>query len=110
VVGSGRIVLVPDLGDAGPTLAAALAELGAARFTRSDPRLDVTIHRVPGDDSRVVVFVANPVADPIDAEVSIGQELGAVTELWTGEVVTPRGSILAVAMPAYSIKIFECAL
>lgn len=110
VVGSGRIVLVPDMGDAGPTLAAALAELGAARFTRSDPRLDVTIHRVPGDDSRVVVFVANPTADPIDAEVSIGQELGAVTELWTGEVVTPRGSILAVAMPAYSIKIFECAL
>ena len=62
------------------------------------------------DDSRVVVFVANPVADPIDAEVGIGQEIGAVTELWTGDAVTPRGSILAVAMPAYSIKIFQCAL
>jgi hypothetical protein len=57
-----------------------------------------------------VVFVCNPVADPIDAEVSIGADLGAVTELWTGESVTPRGRVLAVSMPAYSIKIFECAL
>jgi len=109
-VGSGRILLVPDLDDAGATVAAVLAEVGAARFTRNDPRLDVTIHRVPGDASRAVVFVCNPVADPIDAEVSIGAELGKVTELWTGEAVKPRGSVLAVVMPAYSIKIFECAL
>ncbi len=109
-VGSGRIVLVPDLADAGHTLDAALADTGAVRFNRNDSRLDVTIHRVPGDASRVVVYVANPTADPIDAEVGIGQALGNVTELWTGEAVTPRGSILAVAMPAYSINIFECAL
>ncbi len=109
-VGGGRIVLVPDLGDAGATLGAALADVGATRFTRNDPRLDVTIHRAPGDRSRVVVFVANPTADPIDAEVGIGAELGTVTELWTGERVAPRGAVLAVAMPAYSIKIFECAL
>ncbi len=107
-VGAGRIVLVPDLSAA--VLDAALAGVGATRFTRNDPRLDVTIHRVPGDASRVVVFVCNPVADPIDAEVSIGAPFGAVTELWTGEAVTPRGDVLAVAMPAYSIKIFECAL
>ena len=107
-VGAGRIVLVPDLSAA--VLDAALAGVGAARFTRNDPRLDVTIHRVPGDASRVIVFVCNPVADPIDAEVSIGARFGAVTELWTGEAVTPRGDVLAVAMPAYSIKIFECAL
>jgi beta-galactosidase len=109
-VGTGRIVLVPDLGDAGPTLDAALVDTGAVRFTRNDSRLDVTIHRVPGDASRVVIYVANPTADPIDAEVAIGQALGTVTELWTGQAVTPRGSTLAVAMPAYSIQIFECAL
>jgi beta-galactosidase len=109
-VGSGRIVLVPDLGDAGATLGPALADVDAVRFTRNDPRLDVTIHRVPGDASRVVVFVANPVADAIDAEVGIGAELGTVTELWTGESVAQRGPVLAVPMPAYSIKIFECAL
>jgi beta-galactosidase len=107
-VGSGRIVVLPEIST--PALEAALADVGAARFTRNDPRLDVTIHRVPGDASRAIVFVCNPVADPIDAEVSIGGELGRVTELWTGEAVTPRGSVLAVAMPAYSIKIFECAL
>ncbi len=109
-VGSGRIVVVPDLENAGATIEAALANTGAVRFTRNDPRLDVTIHRVPGDDSRVVVFVANPVAEPIDAEVGIGAVLGTVTELWTGEPVMPQGSVLAIAMPAYSIKIFECAL
>jgi beta-galactosidase len=85
-------------------------DTGAVRFERNDSRLDVTIHRVPGDASRVVIYVANPTADPIDAEVGIGQALGTVTELWTGQAVTPRGSILAVAMPAYSIQIFECAL
>ena len=110
VVGGGRVVLVPDLTNAGATLDAALADLGAARFSRNDPRLDVTIHRAPEEAGRVVVFVANPTADPIDAEVGIGAPLGMVTELWTGEAVTPRGSVLAVAMPAYSIKIFECAL
>lgn len=109
-VGSGRIVLVPDLGDGGAILAAALADVGATRFSRNDRRLDVTIHRVPGDASRAVVFVCNPVADPIDAEVGIGAELGKVTDLWTGEPVTPRGSVLAVPMPGYSIKIFECVL
>jgi len=109
-VGAGRIVIVPDLGDAGATLGAAIAGLGAARFTRNDPRLDMTIHREPGDASRVVVYVANPTAAPIDAEVGIGVELRTVTELWNGEPVTPRGAVLAVAMPAYSIKIFECAL
>jgi len=109
-VGLGRIVLLPDFGDAGATLGAVLADVGAVRFARNDLRLDVTMHRVPGDASRVVVFVCNPVADPIDAEVSIGTELGTVTELWTGETVAARGSVLAVAMPAYSIKIFECAL
>jgi beta-galactosidase len=107
-VGAGRIVVLPEVSAA--TLEAALADVGAVRFTRNDPRLDVTIHRVPGDASRAVVFVCNPVADAIDAEVSIGSELGKITELWTGEAVTPRGSVLAVAMPAYSIKIFECAL
>ena len=109
-VGAGRIVLVPDMADAMVTISAALADVAAVRFTRNDPRLDVTIHRVPGDASRVVVFVCNPVADPIDAEVSIGVDLGTVTELWTGEAVTSRGSTLAVTMPGYSIKIFDCAL
>ena len=42
--------------------------------------------------------------------MSIGADLATVTELWTGEAVTPRGKVLAVPMPAYSIKIFECAL
>lgn len=109
-VGAGRIVLVPDMADAKATITAALADVRATSFTRNDPRLDVAIHSVPGDASRVVVFVCNPVADPIEAEVSIGVDLGSVTELWTGERVTPRGSVLAVAMPAYSIKIFDCAL
>jgi len=109
-IGTGRIVIVPDLGNAALTLGAALADLGAACFTRNDPRLDVSIHRVPGDDARAVVFVCNPVADSIEAEVSIGAKLGTVTELWTGEAVTPRGSVLEVSMPAYSIKIFDCAV
>jgi beta-galactosidase len=98
------------MANAKATITAALAEVRATSFTRNDPRLDVAIHSVPGDASRVVVFVCNPVADPIDAEVSIGVDFGTVTELWTGEAVTPRGSVLAVAMPAYSIKIFDCAL
>ena len=56
-VRTGRIIIVPDLGEAAAALGAALADLGAAQFTRNDPRLDVSIHRVPGNDARVVVFV-----------------------------------------------------
>jgi beta-galactosidase len=108
-VGAGRIVRVPDISAGAGVLEAILSGLGAARFTRNDNRLDVTIHRVPGDGSRTVIFVANPVAEPIDAEIGIGSPLGRVTELWTGEEVAPRGDILQVAMPAYAIKVFESA-
>ena len=109
-VGAGRIVLLTDLSDPAVALTAALAGVDATRFARNDRRLDVTIHRAPDDASHVVVFVCNPVADAIDAEVDIGVPLGTVTELWTGETVLPRGSVLAVPMPGYSIKIFDCAL
>jgi len=82
---------------------------GATRFSRSDPRLDVAIHQVPDDASRMIVFVANPTPEPIQATVDLHRDLGAVRELWDDRDVEARGSTLRDALPAYTIRIYDCA-
>jgi Glycosyl hydrolases family 35 len=107
-VGAGRIVVLSEA-PSGEVLAAALGS-GIVRFSRSDPRLDVAIHVASGDGSRMVVFVANPTAETIRATVDLHRDLGAVRELWDDRDVDVQGSSLHDALPAYSIKIYECAL
>lgn len=106
-VGSGRIVVLT----APPSAEVLAAAIGTtpARFTRSDGRLDVAIHESPGDGSGMIVFVANPTADPIRATVDLHRDLASVRELWDDRDVDFDGSSLSDALPAYSIKIYDCA-
>lgn len=101
--GEGSFVLVSDFGEAVP----ALSELGLVRFTRNDPRIDVAIHAPAAGGKRLVVYVANPTADPIAAEVSLNVPVTFVRELWEDRPVGAAGT-LREQLPPYTIRIYEC--
>ncbi len=109
-LGKGRVVHVSDYADPAETLRAAMDGIDIVRFGRNDPRLDVTIHRSEKDDKRLIVFIANPTADPIQAEVTLDFDMKSACEIWEDRVVQVRGRVLAESMHPYSIKIFECVL
>ena len=104
-VGAGRIVHVGELSPA--ALDAALGGLDLDRFTRNDPRLDVTVHAPARDDGRRVVYVANPTADTVQAELDLMPAVTFVRELWEDRVVGASGT-LREELPPYTIRIYEC--
>ena len=109
-LGNGRIVVLGDLDAAGEAFEGAFGDAGLLRFHRNDPRIDVTIHRPIDNSNRLVVFVANPTAEAIEAEVRLETPIASAREVWDDRpVATPDGSIRE-AMPAYTIRIFEVAL
>ncbi|HEX9014665.1 MAG TPA: beta-galactosidase, partial [Chloroflexota bacterium] len=109
-IGLGHVVLLTGLSDAPRALGLALEGLDLVHFTRNDPRLDVAIHRPTGGSGRLVMFVANPTAEEISAEVSLSVGLKSVREVWEDREVQARGDTLRETLPAYSIKIYECTL
>ena len=60
---------------------------GLTRVTVNHPALDVAVHIHVAAPSSKVIFVANPTAAPIPAEVSTGGHLGTVQEIWDGREV-----------------------
>jgi glycosyl hydrolase family 35 len=109
-VGQGRIVHLTDLTNAAQTLAEALQGLDMVLFTRNDARLDVAIHRATDETGRLVVFVANPTAESIKAEVGLSVNLKAVQDIWEDRAVQAHGRMLNDELPPYTIKIYECTL
>jgi beta-galactosidase len=107
-VGAGRIVVVEHLSDPKAAIEAALGSSGLLRFQRSDPRIDVTIHRPVDGTDRLVVFVANPTDSAIDAEVRLETPFAVAREVWDDRVVATVDGAIREAMPPYTIKIFEC--
>jgi beta-galactosidase len=110
VLGKGRIVHLTDAGDRAEALQAAMQGLDLVRFGRNDPRLDVTIHRSEKDSTRVIVFIANPTADPIQAEVSLDFNVKSAREIWEDRGIQAGGTTLKESMQPYSIKILECVV
>ena len=106
-VGRGRIVHITRAEDAARAVAVLSEELDLVRFSKSDPRLDVTIHLNADDPDRFVFFVANPTAEAIDAEVVPSISLGSVTEIWEGRPVPVVDGVLREPMDPYSIRIYE---
>lgn len=109
-VGQGRIVHLTDSTNAAQALAVALQGLDLVRFTRNDARLDVAIHRAADGSGRLVVFVANPTAESIDAQVGLSVDLTSVQEIWEDRAVQANGRTLSDVLPPYTIRIYECAL
>jgi beta-galactosidase len=81
---------------------------GLLHFSRNDSRIEVTIHAAPGDESKLIVFVANPTAEAIDAEIDMHLEIRSVRELWEDRPVEVHGGKLREAFPPYTINIYEC--
>lgn len=106
VVGQGRLLVVPDGADTGAAIAAAGDE-GILRFTRNDPRLDVTIHADPSSPGRDVVYVANPTGEAIDAEVDPGIPLGTMREIWGDRPVQADDGRIRERLEAYTINVYE---
>jgi glycosyl hydrolase family 35 len=79
------------------------------RFSRNDPRLDVAIHAPVREDGRRVVYVANPTAETIQAEISLTPAVTFVRELWEDRAIDASGTLREELAP-YTITIYECRL
>ena len=87
-----------------------LHNLDLVRFSKNDPRLDVAIHGYPDQSDRLIVFIANPSAQAINAEVGLNVSLKSVKEIWEERPVQAGNRSWRDALPAYTIKIYECTL
>jgi beta-galactosidase len=108
-LGSGTVALIEDLSDPAGALAAALEGVSVTRWHRNDMRLDVAIHESKSDSGQRIVFVANPTAEAIDAEIGLDGGVPSAHELWDDRPVTPSGGVLRDRMEPYTIKIYACA-
>jgi len=109
-VGQGRIVHLTGLTNAAQALGTALQDLDLVRFTRNDARLDVAIHRATDESGRLVVFVANPTAESINAQVDLNVDPKSVQEIWEDRAVQTNGRTLSDVLPPYTIRIYEYTL
>lgn len=109
-IGSGSITVVAELDLVPSAVAAVVRNAGVLEVSRNDPRLDVTVHSDPRDPAAKLVFVANPTAEPIEAEVSLGRELKEVREIWDARDLEPSGAVIAEPMPPYSIHVYRCTV
>ncbi|HEY9663022.1 MAG TPA: hypothetical protein V6C65_31645, partial [Allocoleopsis sp.] len=109
-VGQGRIVHLTDLANTTQSFTAALEGLDLIRFSRNDTRLDVAIHRATDEPGRLVVFVANPTGEPINAEIGLDVDLKSVREIWEEREIQTDGKTWSEALPAYTIRMYECTL
>jgi beta-galactosidase len=109
-IGKGRIVHLTDLSNPAPILEAALQGLDLVRFSKNDPRLDVAIHHSLDQPKRLVVFIANPSSEPINAQVGLNVDLQSVREVWDEQPVHSGGRVWSDTLPPYTIKMYECTL
>ena len=107
-VGSGSVTVVSDLATVPEAVSRALRVAGVHEVTVNDPRLEVTIHSDPQDPSTKLVFVANPSAEPVEAEVGIGVGLKDVRDVWAGRDVDTSGATIAEPLAPYSIHVYRC--
>lgn len=105
-LGRGRIVHLADVSDPRKALEGALGDMGLLRFLVNDNRLDVAVHAPVDGGRRRVVYVANPTAEAIDAEVSLSPPVTFVRELWYGKDIAAT-TTLREQLPPYSVAIYE---
>lgn len=109
-VGAGSVTVVTQLDAVPQAVARVVRDAGAHEVVTNDPRLDVTIHSDPHDPGTLLVFVANPTAEPVDAEVGLGVGLKEVHEVWDDRDVTTSGTTVAERMAPYSIHVYRCTV
>ena len=108
--GVGGLILVSDLTNVPAVVAAACEQAGLTKVIVNHPALDVAIHTDEANPSTKVIFVANPTADAIAAEVSTGGHLAGVREIWDGREVPTDGKTIVETLPPQSIHVYQCVL
>ncbi len=106
-VGKGRMVHLPAMEDANLCVTAALQHLDILKVTKSDLRLDVAVH-VSTDHDRIIVFVANPTAEPSSAKMKLNIPIKSMNDLWEQKPVEVEDGAWMDTLPPYTIKIYEC--
>lgn len=109
-VGAGAITVVADVDAVPAVLARAMAEAGVFQVRTSDGALEVTVHSDPHDPTSKLLWVANPTAEPLAAEVTLGVPLGSVREIWDGRDVSTDGKSIAEVLPPYTIRVYRCTV
>lgn len=109
-VGKGTITHLTSLANPDETLKAALQNLSLVRAIKNDVRLDVIIHRSPEKPDRLIIFVCNPTAEPINAKVDLNVSLKSLKDIWDDRSIPTDGHSFNDTLPAYKIMIYEGAL
>lgn len=106
-IGKGRMIHLPAMEDANLCVTAALRDLDVIKINKSDLRLDVAVH-VSANHDRIIVFVANPTAEPSSAKMQLSVPVKSMTDLWESKPVVVEDSAWTDTLPPYTIKIYEC--
>ena len=84
--------------------------IDVAPVVKNDARIDVAIHRNSDKADQLLVYVANPTNEPIEATVGIGQAVKSVTEIWSGEALGDSGETWSDSFAPYTIKTYAVSL
>ncbi|NPV87325.1 MAG: beta-galactosidase [Anaerolineae bacterium] len=109
-IGKGCVMVLQSLDLLPKALPAALDRLELSRVVKSDPRLDVTIHKSPKKPDKMVVFVCNPTASPIEAEIDLKIKVKTIREIWEDRLVRHTTGTFSESLPAHKIMVYECTL
>ena len=111
-LGKGSVAHLSTLDQPAPTriIEAVLGDLELVRAEKNDERLDVAVHKPLDESGRTIVFVANPTAEPIKAEIGLGAGLKYVDDIWEEKAVKINGRLFADELPAYTIKVYACEM
>lgn len=106
-VGAGRIVVSSGTDNVRDVIESVLGDAAVSRVSKSDARIDVVVHRDARSPERRVVFVCNPTAERIQAQVGIGDAVADAIDLWEGGPVPVKRGELALELAPYSITIAD---
>lgn len=109
LVAAGKMIHLPVMNDANVCVTAALQDANVVRVTKSDPRPDVAVHMAKSED-KLVVFVANPTAEPVSAKMALNISVKSMRDTWEDKLVELDENSWAENLPPYTIKIYECTL
>lgn len=109
-VGSGQVILISDMEKIPSALTVATDDIGVVPLVKNDSRLDLAIHCNPAKDDQLLVYVANPTSEPIEATVGIGKPVKSVKEIWSDKAVSSDAQSWSDSFAPYTIKTYAVGL
>jgi beta-galactosidase len=79
------------------------------KLEKNNPRIDLALHRDERDPDHVLIFVANPSSETIEAEVKSDMAMDFVEEIWENRRLEIKNKKLVDKLPPYTIMMYEGA-